>query len=110
MEHNRYTKASVLALLIGSVLSVAVVGGLLYKGVGEFGSLMYFVLLSILSMFFNLFLAYKIQKGHFVYVRYALWIYLIQILSFESSQFGFSLIVGFRFFITWSIDDCDLIR
>lgn len=105
MEHNKYTKASVLALLIAAVLNMIVVGSILYNGISEFKVLINFLFFSSLAILFNLFFAYKVHKANFTYVKYAFWIYLIQIFGFESSHFGFSLIAGFRFFITWSIDD-----
>jgi hypothetical protein len=112
MVQNKYTKIAINALIISSIL-----GSLLLGSVYEiFSNSENMELLGWIFAFFvplgiviNLFVAYKIYQGSFRFIKFAFWMYLLQILGFETPNLGFSITLGFSFNITWSVYDVSIV-
>ncbi len=112
MVQNKYTKIVIYALIISSVL-----GSLLLGSVYEFFSNSenieilgwFFAFFVPLGIVINLFVAYKIHRGNSKFIKFAFWMYLLQILGLDTPNFGFSITLGFSFNITWSVYDVSIV-
>ena len=67
-----------------------------------------FLLLTVLGICINLFVAYKIFQGKIGFIKLAFWVYVVQILSFDIGDWAFSLLLGFSFHISFSIGDSSI--
>tara|TARA_B100001063_G_C16624110_1_gene482254 strand:+ start:76 stop:480 length:405 start_codon:yes stop_codon:yes gene_type:complete len=106
MEQNKYSKIAMLALIFSSILSAFVLGTLVLAVSGHENTewlWLQMVLLIPIGVLINLFIAFKIYKGSFKYIKVAFWLYIIQIVSIETLNFTFYLSLGFTFLISWSI-------
>lgn len=106
MEQNKYSKLAVVALIISSVLSMFVLGTTIlvfsdYENIEWLWLLM--AILIPFGVLVNLFVAFKIHRGSFKYIKVAFWLYILQIVSFETLNFSFYLSLGFTLLISWSI-------
>lgn len=106
MELNQYGKIAIVALAISSILSASALGAtsLFFSGLENAEPL--FIVMSILALiviFINLFIAFNVYKGNFKFIKIAFWIYVLQIVSFETLSFSFYLSLGFTLLISWSI-------
>ncbi|MBD1390661.1 hypothetical protein IC617_14580 [Neiella sp. HB171785] len=112
MVQNKYTRIAIIALIVSSVLGVLILGSL-YQYFSQLTDMsffsLFFALLVPLGVLINLFVAYKIHKGSFKFIKLAFWLYIIQVLGFETPNYGFSFTLGFSFNITWSIYDVSII-
>ena len=106
MELNKYSKLAAVALIISSILSMFVLGNtiLVFSGHENIEWLwLLMVLLIPIGVLINLFIAFKIYRGSFKYIKVAFWLYVLQIVSFETLNFSFYLSLGFTLLISWSI-------
>lgn len=100
---NSYTKAAFIALLVASGLSV-VVGFSFFTLLPEAkGLTLILLLLTPLAIFINLFVAYKIYQGKNRFIKFAFWVYVVQIVGFDIGGWAFSLLLGFTFHISWAV-------
>ena len=105
---NSYTKAAFAALIIASVLSLVVSLSLLQSFFEANRIAQIFLLLTVLGICINLFVAYKIFQGKIGFIKLAFWVYVVQILSFDIGDWAFSLLLGFSFHISFSIGDSSI--
>ena len=103
MEHNIYTKLSIIALIVAAALGVVVNIGIMsyipsLEGVG-----LVLVMLLAFSLCFHLFAAYKIYLKKFKFIKFIFWLYILQVIGVQTAEWAFSLQVGFSFFINWEI-------
>lgn len=106
MEQNKYSKLAVIALIISSILSVFVLGTTVLVFSGHENIEWLWLLMAFLipiGVLVNLFIAFKIYRGSFKYIKVAFWLYILQIISFETLNFSFYLSLGFTILISWSI-------
>ena len=59
----------------------------------------------VLGICIDLFVAYMIFQGKTGFIKLSFWLYVVQILSFDIGDWGFSFIWGFTFHILISIGD-----
>ena len=104
MDRNKYIKAAAFALIVAAILSLVVTIGLFEHFSETSGINLVFMLLIPVAIAFNLFAAYKIYTGNLKFIKYVLWLYIAQIVGFETSEWAFSLLLGFSLHISWSID------
>lgn len=108
MIQNKYTKATIIALITSSGLSFVLLFIVLGQGteLSNTGSSEWsLILLVSLGILINLFLAYKIYRGRVVFVKIAFWLYVLQILSLETPDHALSLMLGSSFSVTWLFGD-----
>jgi hypothetical protein len=109
---NKYTKIAIVALIVSSFLGALLLGsiyGMFSKKI-DMGLLVWlFALLIPLGVIINLFVAYKIFRGSLRFIKFAFWMYVIQIIGFETPHLEFSITLGFSFNITWSLFDVSVI-
>ena len=106
MEQNKYSKLAIVALIVSSVLSAFVLGTtalmlLDHENIEPLALLMGPLIL--FGVLINLFIAFKIYRGSFKYIKVAFWLYIIQVVSIETLNFSFYLSLGFTVLISWSI-------
>ncbi|XOV80631.1 MAG: hypothetical protein ACFHVJ_06705 [Aestuariibacter sp.] len=112
MAQNKYTKIAVIALILSSVLGILIHGSI-YEFTSNTVSIepigWLFAFLVPLGVAINLFVAYKIHKGHLRFIKFAFWMYVIQVIGFETPNLGFSITLGFSFNIVWSVFDVSIV-
>ena len=106
MEKNKYSKVAVVALVISSILSASLLGTTFliftdHENIEPLILLMAFLI--PIGVLVNLFIAYKIYRGSLKSIKVAFWLYILQIISFETLNFSFYLSLGFTLLISWSI-------
>jgi hypothetical protein len=109
---NKYTKIAIVALIVSSFLGALLLGsiyGMFSKKVDMGLLVWFFALLIPLGVIINLFVAYKIFRGSLRFIKFAFWMYVIQIIGFETPHLEFSITLGFSFNITWSLFDVSVI-
>ena len=112
MVENKYTKIAIVALIVSSFLGALLLGSIyeMFSKNVDMGLLVWFFALLIpLGVIINLFVAYKIFRGSLRFIKFAFWMYVIQLIGFETSHLGFSITLGFSFNITWSLFDVNVI-
>jgi hypothetical protein len=106
MVQNKYTKIAIVALIVSSFLGALLLGSIyeMFSKKVDMGLLVwFFAFLVPLGVIINLFVAYKIFRGSSRFIKFAFWMYVIQIIGFETPHLGFSITLGFSFNITWSL-------
>jgi hypothetical protein len=106
MEQNKYGKIAIVALIIASILSAAVLGASSFLFLGHESAELFVIVMSLLGLiviFINLFIAFKVYKGNFKCIKVAFWLYVVQILSIEALNFSFYFSLGFTLLLSWSI-------
>lgn len=109
---NKYTKMAIIALIVSSFLGALLLGSTyeFFSEKTDMGVLgWFFAFLVPLGVIINLFVAYKIFRGSLRFIKFAFWIYVLQIIGFETPHLGFSITLGFSFNITWSVYDVSII-
>jgi hypothetical protein len=109
---NKYTKMAIIALIVSSFLGALLLGSVydFFSEKTDMGVLgWFFAFLVPLGVIINLFVAYKIFRGSLRFIKFAFWIYVLQIIGFETPHLGFSITLGFSFNITWSVYDVSII-
>jgi hypothetical protein len=112
LVENKYTKIAIVALIVSSFLGALLLGSIyeMFSKNVDMGLLVWFFALLIpLGVIINLFVAYKIFRGSLIFIKFAFWMYVIQLIGFETSHLGFSITLGFSFNITWSLFDVNVI-
>jgi hypothetical protein len=108
---NKYTKMAIIALIVSSFLGALLLGSTyeFFSEKTDMGVLgWFFAFLVPLGVIINLFVAYKIFRGSLRFIKFAFWIYVLQIIGFETPHLGFSITLGFSFNITWSVYDVSI--
>lgn len=112
MVQNKYTKIAIYALIISSILGSLLIGSV-YEFFSNSEGIEFFswflVLLVPLGIVINLYVAYKIHRGSLGFIKFAFWMYLLQILGLDSPNFEFSITLGFSFNITLSVYDVSIV-
>jgi hypothetical protein len=109
---NKYTKMAIIALIVSSFLGALLLGSTyeFFSEKTDMGVLgWFFAFLVPLGVIINLFVAYKIFRGSLRFIKFAFWIYILQMIGFETPHLGFSITLGFSFNITWSVYDVSII-
>ncbi len=108
-SHNKYTKLSYWTLAISSVVGFVAMG-MLIPSVTQNQMISMYILISVLSamLLLNTYLAYKIFKRSVSALKWCLWLYGLQIIGFETANWGFSLIFGLQLTISWAIGESSL--
>jgi hypothetical protein len=112
LVQNKYTKMAIIALIVSSFLGALLLGSVydFFSEKTDMGVLgWFFAFLVPLGVIINLFVAYKIFRGSLRFIKFAFWIYVLQIIGFETPHLGFSITLGFSFNITWSVYDVSII-
>ncbi|MFT5314089.1 MAG: hypothetical protein ACI8Z9_002588, partial [Paraglaciecola sp.] len=97
---NKYTKMAIIALIVSSFLGALLLGSTyeFFSEKTDMGVLgWFFAFLVPLGVIINLFVAYKIFRGSLRFIKFAFWIYVLQIIGFETPHLGFSITLGFSF-------------
>jgi hypothetical protein len=103
---------AIIALIVSSFLGALLLGSTyeFFSEKTDMGVLgWFFAFLVPLGVIINLFVAYKIFRGSLRFIKFAFWIYVLQIIGFETPHLGFSITLGFSFNITWSVYDVSII-
>ncbi|WP_257324049.1 hypothetical protein [Pseudoalteromonas rhizosphaerae] len=103
---------AIIALIVSSFLGALLLGSVydFFSEKTDMGVLgWFFAFLVPLGVIINLFVAYKIFRGSLRFIKFAFWIYVLQIIGFETPHLGFSITLGFSFNITWSVYDVSII-
>ncbi|SEA98428.1 hypothetical protein SAMN04488051_11182 [Alkalimonas amylolytica] len=108
-SHNKYTILTYWTLALSSVVGFVVMGMLIPSATQNQTLLMY-ILISVLSvmLLLNTYLAYKVFKRSVFALKWCLWLYGLQIIGFETANWGFSLIFGLQINISWAIGESSL--
>jgi hypothetical protein len=103
---------AIIALIVSSFLGALLLGSTyeFFSEKTDMGVLgWFFAFLVPLGVIINLFVAYKIFRGSLRFIKFAFWIYILQMIGFETPHLGFSITLGFSFNITWSVYDVSII-
>lgn len=103
---------AIIALIVSSFLGALLLGSIydFFSEKTDMGVLgWFFAFLVPLGVIINLFVAYKIFRGSLRFIKFAFWIYVLQIIGFETPHLGFSITLGYSFNITWSVYDVSII-
>ena len=107
--HNKYTKTSYWLLAASSISGFIMMGMLLPSLMGNQLILTYIVV-SVLSLMLllNTYLAYQVFKKNKSALKWCLWLYGLQVVGFESANWGLSLTFGMQLTVTWSIGEANI--